>query len=117
MKRDAKKKAIVYLTNKRYGCISAELHLVSVFWRTAMAQGLTRDQKHYLRKAAGLVAITVEWRRGELPCRNLADMGLFRCVDEKEVPGLYTHTRARHWSYCLTQQGREAVARARREAT
>jgi hypothetical protein len=72
---------------------------------------LTCDQERLLTKAAGLVAITVEWRRGELPARNLVDRGLFRRVGTKEVPGLHPHARARHWSYSLTEQGRHEAAR------
>lgn len=84
-----------------------------------MAQVLTRDQERLLIKAAGLVSITVEWRRGELIARNLAGKGLFRRVSRKEVPGLYPSTRAHHWSYSLTEQGRREalrISKARRDA-
>lgn len=64
-----------------------------------MTQKLTDDQKYWLQKASRLVDFTVEWNRGEQPCRNLAAKSLPRLVEEKQVPGRYPHTRARHWTY------------------
>jgi hypothetical protein len=81
-----------------------------------MAQVLTDDQERLLMKVAGLVAFTVAWGRGEQIARNLAGKGLVRRVGVKEVPGLYSHTWARHWTYCATEQGRQEAAARRIKA-